>query len=197
MPTAHTVNTIYNGALDLIASHPVALSDSRAEVRWLNRNYAHYVQAALREDLWNFATDLYELSRNVADPPFRWARAYNLPNGWLRVVPPSYNGYRGGRPVPYEVKGNKLLTNWYGSGDTMNVELVMDVQSPGEWDALFANLIIARLGYGMAHAFTHKTSFKAEARQAAIDAYDRASQVNAFESPGDETEQHDIIRVRG
>lgn len=192
MPTSHTVTTIYNGALDIVSSHPVTLADNRAEVRWLNRNYQHYVRTALRQDLWNFAIEMHELAQTTA-PAFRWNYAYALPNGWLRVIPPTYRAVRGGQPIPYEVKSDLLLTN---RATDMYVELVMDRQVPGTWDDLFANLIMARLAHGMAHAMTHKASFVQLAKQTALEAYETAQQINAFESPGDEAEQHEIIRAR-
>lgn len=195
MPTAETQMTIYNGALDIVGSRPVSsLAEASPECRWLNRNFTAYVQSTLRRDLWNFATELHELNLQVDKPPFRWGRGYDLPPGWLRVVPPMYGGVRGGRPIKYEVKGNSLYSN---EGTPFYCELVMDRQVPGEWDALFADLIKARLARGMAHSLTHKASFKQLAQQAEQEAYDIAQQVNAFESPMDEVEQHDIIRVRG
>jgi len=193
MPTAHTVIGIYNGALDMITSRPTYLGEDRVELRWLNRNYATYVQSTLRKDLWNFATELHELNQG-ADPAYRWAHSYDLPNGWLRVIPPTYSGYRDGQPMPYEVKSNRLLTD---TSENCRVELIMDRQDPGEWDPLFASLIIARLANGMAHAFTHKASFVQLTKQAMDDAYDDASTINAFESPHERAEQHDILRVRG
>ena len=55
----------------------------------------------------------------------------------------------------------------------------------------------ARLAYGLSHALTHKASFRQQAQEAVSEAYEQASEVNAFESPPDDTEQFDIIRVRG
>lgn len=197
MPTAHTLETICNAALDIIGERPVAsLMDNRAEVRWFVRNYTHYVQTALRQNIWNFATELWQLNRDVSDPAFRWRYRYGLPNGWLRVLPVTYDGWRTGQRVPYEVKSNYVYTDWLADAG-MNVELVMDRQNPGEWDPLFANVIAARLAHGMAHSLTHKTSFVQLAKQAAAEAYEVAEQVNAFEGDTPPTEQHDIIRVRG
>lgn len=196
MPTAHTVTTIYNTALDIVQSHPVTLADDRKEVRWLNRNFAHYVRAALRQDLWNFSMELHELSATTA-PDYRWTYAYGLPNGWLRVVPPTYSGYRDGQPITYEVKsqGGSMVV-MTDKGDPFRVELVMDRQDPGDWDDLFANVIATRLAHGLAHALTHKASFVQLAKAAAVEAYDIAAQVNAFESPGPDVEAHDVIRAR-
>jgi hypothetical protein len=195
MPTAHTVETIMNGALDIVGERPMAsLTDTRPETRWLIRNYVSYVQAALRQNIWNFACELHELNEDPTQPAFRWRHAYWLPNGWLRVVPPTYNGERHGRPIPHEVKGNRILTN---ATAPLPVELVMDMQMPGEWDPIFASMIIARLAAGIAQSITHKKSYTDTANQMAQNAYDTAEEINAFEGSPAPTEQHDVIRVRG
>ena len=194
MPTAHTLETVCNASLDIVGERPIAsLLDDRAEVRWFARNYPHYVQTALRQNVWNFACELWSLNADITAPPYRWKYRYSLPNGWLRVLPPTFEGARSGTPIPHEVKGNFVLTDQAAS---LPVELVMDKQQPGEWDALFASMVSARLAYGMAHAFTRKASYVQLAKQMAQDAYDVAEQANAFEGNVAPIEQHDIIRVR-
>lgn len=194
MPTSETVITIYNGALDMIAEVPAtSIAEDKATVRWLNRNYARVVQSTLRRDVWNFATETHELTEAAA-PASRWTYAYNLPNGWLRVLPPTYNGLRTGTPIIHEVKGNQVVTDHVAP---LYAELVMDTQSPGDWDPLFADVIIARLAQGMAHRFTHKASFIDRTTAALQDAYDVAATINAFEGSPQPNDQHDVIRVRG
>lgn len=195
MPTSDTVTTIYNKALDIVAENPCGgPSDIGPTVRWLNRNYSGYVQSALRENPWNFACEYFESNATATNPNYRWGYSYDLPNGWLRVLPITYNGERGGRPIPHEVKGNKLYINSMAS---LRHELVMDKQNPGEWDPMFATLIAARLARGMAHRFTHKASFAAIADKMATEAYEAAELVNAFEGTPEPTEAFDILRVRG
>lgn len=194
MPNVHTVTTIYNMALDIIVENPVSSpSDNSVYARWLNRNFPHYVQTALREQPWNFAKEFVSLEAGET-PAHRWAYLYDLPNGWLRVLPPTYLGVRGGTPVPYEVANNKLYAD---TGPSLPVEIIFDRQTPGTWDPLFATMIAARLAHGMAHRFTAKTSFVERAKEAAEQAFNIAEQTNAFEGSLEPIEQHEIIRVRG
>lgn len=194
MPTSHTIETIFNAALDIVGERPIlSLTENRKEVRWLLRNYSPYVQTSLRQNLWNFAIELWALNQTTA-PAFRWTYAYDLPNGWLRVLPITYLGEPNGTPIKHSVMSNKVLTN---QNNPLYVSLVMDRQDPGEWDPLFANVVIARLAHGLAHALTHKASFVQLAKQAVDEAYEVAETVNAFEGSPGETEQHDILRVRG
>lgn len=193
MPTGHTQVTIYNLALDIVSTRAVSsTSELSPECRWLNRNYEHYVRSALRTELWNFAKELHDLNRQVATPPYLWNYGFDLPSGWLRVIPPRYNGARTGSLIKYEVTGNVL----YADHEIVRTGIIMDKQDPGEWDPLFADYVGARLAHGLAHTLTHKASFKAETKQVVQEAYDVAASVNAFESPVDDTETHDVIRVR-
>ena len=194
MPTSESIETVCNGALDLVGERPLAtLTDARKEVRWLVRNYTRYVQASLRQDVWNFSVEPFELSQDASIPAFRWSYSYSLPNGWLRVLPITYRGDRTGVPVLHEVKNNKVYTS---QDAPLYAELIMDRQDPGDWDPLFANLMIARLGNGLAYALTHKVSYIQLTKQAVDDAYEVAATANAFEGTPGATEMHDVIRVR-
>lgn len=195
MPTSHTLVTIANRALDVIAENPIStLQDNNVYARWINRNYSFTVEAALRQQPWNFAVELHELNPDPVNPSFRWLRRFALPPGWLRVIAPTYDGSRYGRPLDYEVKRNFVYMN---ETTPRRVELVMNIQDPGEWDPLFAELIAARLATGMAYRFTAKKSYVDVAKQTAQEALDTAVEINAFEGSAEPIEQYDIIRIRG
>lgn len=195
MPTSATRVTVANMALDIIVEAPIAtLQDTTPYARWINRNFAPTVEATLREQPWNFACDLFELSADPGNPTFRWGRRFALPPGWLRVLPMTEDGQRHGRIVPHEVKGNWLMTNYGGAA---RVECVMNVQEPGQWDSLFVALIAARLAAGMAHRFTGKGTFVDRANQIALNALETAEQINSFEGSLQPLDQYDIIRARG
>lgn len=195
MPTSHTRVTIYNRALDLVNEIPVNTpTDQSSYARWLNRNYEHTVEASLRQQPWNFACRFWLPTAGATVPLMRWSRRYELPAGWLRVLQPTKDGVRDGYPLPYAVQGNYLMMN---DAPTKGVELVTNIQNPGEWDPLFADLIAARLGIGLAHRFTAKNSFVDRCKEAAQEAYEQAELINTFEGTAARTEEHDIVRARG
>lgn len=195
MPTSQTILTVMNLALDHVGEYPLTTQqDASPYARWLNRNFAHTVQTTLRQNYWNFACEFHQVMTEPDPPAFRWRYRYGLPPGWLRVVPLTRDGSRGGEMIAHEVKRNKLYTNW---SPPLNVELVMDVQEPGEWDPIFAEVVAGRLALGMAHRFTAKTSYVDRAKQITDEAYTTAEQINAFEGSMEPIEQHDVIRVRG
>lgn len=194
MPTSFTITEVKNRALDMVGEFPIeGPSDNGVYARWLNRNYAPTVEAALRQQPWNFACAFYQLVEDADAPIMRWRRSYGLPNGWLRVLQPTYNGLREGRPIKFAVQGNRVLTN---EALTKGVELVMNIQEPGQWDPLFADFIAARLATGMAHRFTAKNSFVDRCKQLANEAYEQAELINSFEGSMPTFEDHDIIRAR-
>ncbi len=194
MPTSLTVTDVYNRALDIVVEFPVEGPDDPGQyARWLRRNYTPTVQSALRQQPWNFACEVFILNELPDAPKMRWRFQYDLPNGWLRVLQPTRTGYRDGFPVPYAVQGNMLMTN---ERLPKGVELVMDRQSPGTWDPLFADFIAGRLATGMAHRFTAKNSFVQTAKQIADEAYAMASEINTFEGSLPPPEQADILRTR-
>lgn len=194
MPTSHTKSTIYNRALDFVSEYPVeGPSDPGTYARWLNRNYAHTVEYSLRKQPWNFACRFFVLQTDPEAPAMRWRYRYGLPNGWLRVLQPTRDGYREGFPIHYAVQGNYLMTN---EKVPKGVELVVNVQEPGEWDPLFAEYIAATLATAMAQRFTAKNSYVDRCKQLAAEAYASAEEINAFEGSLAQPEEFEILRAR-
>lgn len=136
---------------------------------------------------------MHELVEDPSPPPFRWRRRFQLPNGWLRVLAPTANGRREGRPLQHEVKGNFLYMDDRGP---RAVELVMDKQEPGEWDDLLAEVIAIKLALGMSYRFTGKERYTDRLIQLGQEAMDAAIETNTLEGTIDRAEQFDIIRAR-
>lgn len=194
MPTSLTRLTLYNSALDLISEFPLSsVNDESAYARWLNRNYSLTVEAALRTDAWNFACKFAEVQEDPDPPRMRWRKRFGLPPDWVRILQPTRDGFRTGYPIPYAVQGNYLMAN---ETPRKGIEYVANMQEPGTWDPLFAQLVKAQLAAGMAQRFTAKNSYLDRAVQLAQQAKDQASEINAFEGSLPPFEAHDIIRTR-
>lgn len=195
MPTSHTLVTIYNRALDIVSEFPISTTtDASAYARWLNRNYAPTVEAALRADVWNFACRFALLNEDPEPPVMRWRKRFRMPADWLRALQPTRDGYRTGYPIPWAMQGDYLLAN---EVPRKGIEYIANIQNPGEWDSLFADYIAAQLAVGMAQRFTAKDNYLVRAVQLANQAKDTASEINAYEGSIAPPEEHDIIRHRG
>jgi hypothetical protein len=195
VPTAHTDLTIYNGALDIISEQALTATNvSTPEARWLNRNYAHYREMALRANLWSFSIELHDLS---ADGGYTaaagWAHRYSWPNNAIRMIRPTQYGRYGYPLVHIESRGNKIYSNWEAP---LTVRFVMNESDPGEWDPLFAEVIMASLAEGMCQRFVRKNTYLEIAMQRKQNALDTAEQIDAFEADMEPMETHDIIRAR-
>jgi hypothetical protein len=194
MPTSHTRTTLYNRALDHISEFPInSPQDDSAYARWLNRNFTPTVEAALRLDVWNFACRFVEVTEELTPPIMRWRRQFQLPLDSLRILQPTKDGYRNGYPLAWAVQGGFLLMN---DVPTKGIEYIKNIQNPGEWDPLFAEMVAAQLAAGMAQRFTAKNSYLDRAVQLANQAKDQASEINAFEGSLPQPDQHDILRAR-
>jgi len=195
MPTSHTRLSIYNLAMDVVVEDAlISTTENSPYARWLNRNYEHTVEVALRANTWNFSLEFHRLNKDASyTSSNRWNYRYAWPNNALRMIPPTYLGRRAFLPIPHEVRGSYVYANLSENFDT---EWVMRKLEPGEWDPLFAQVVAASLAEGMAHRFTRKTSFLDRAMKLKNDALDQAEQVNAFEGDAQPIEQHDIIRAR-
>lgn len=195
MPTGYSKLGIWNAALDIAGEYPlVSLTDNSAYARFLERQYAPTVRSLLRRHIWNFAIELHSLNADVIAPAARWDYQFSLPNGWLRVLPLTEDGERGGALIPHEVKNNKLLTDEY---PPVAVELIMDRQDPSVWDPLFADFTAAALGVKIARRFSKSASAVKDAEEVMRLALQEAEIANAFEGSPEPVDEHDILRVRG
>lgn len=195
MSTVHTRVTVMNLALDIVAEMPLQTgTEANPYARWMDRNFDHTVEVALRAHVWQFAKEHFKLN---ADTGFtnntRWLYRYSYPPGALRLIPPRYNGYRDSRPIPHEVSGDHVYTD---AAAPFYTTFIMRRLDPGTWDPMFAEVIGASLAARAAHKFTRKVSFLQVAEQRRQEALDAAMETNALEGDMEPTEEHDIIRVR-
>lgn len=147
---------VMNMALDYLRQQNItAVTDDTAEAKWLGRNYAVVRDGLLRAHPWNFAIKRASIAADATNPSFGWDYAYTPPSDWLKILPLTYLGQRNGQPIPYEMEGNKILTNWEAP---LLVRYVARVTDEGAWDVLFADALAVTLAYRMAHWMTGKQS---------------------------------------
>lgn len=196
MPGSQTKLDVYNMAIDVIKDTALqSTEDPTATARWLNRNFKQYVVASLRNYPWNFAQSYVKLAADALQPAFRWRFAYKPPPGWVRILPITRYGDRYGDLVPYSVVGNRIYTN---EPAPLCVILILDKSAnPGEWDALFTQMIFSSLALGMANKFTGKAKYVDLASQLLSQAVDQAETMDAFEGAPEPIETFDVLRVRG
>ena len=194
MPSELSLLGVYNLALDHIVETPLSsLTEDSPYQRWLTRNFSHLRDVLLRGYPWNFATQFNTLSEDSATPPFRWAARYTLPPDWLRVLPPTYLGNRGGKPIPYEVVGNYLYTD---QRTTLYVRTVQRVEDLDAWDTVAIDALALSVAIRMTYRFTGKDTHRDRLIEELKGVLAHAREIDTLEGSTEPVEQHDVIDIR-
>ena len=110
--TVNTAVEMANLALAHLKEAPIRDFDfSSVASRWFRNHYGAHRDAYLAMHDWDFATALAWLPEEAEKPPFRWGRQYGKPVDCLRIPLQSENGDADGALIPFEVVGQKILTN--------------------------------------------------------------------------------------
>lgn len=155
-------------------------------------------QATLRENPWKFAITRHNLSASATTPTHVYSTQYDLPAGFLRLLPPDRLSWRR-RPdwvLEQSSSGNTvILTNDTG---TLPVRCITDVTTVSKWDTLFYLAVANRVAWFICEQITGSSTKKAALDKDYDKLIDKAKQVNAIErAPPDEVDEDDWVTVRG
>ena len=146
----YSVNSIINGALDLIKANPIAsLSDTSSHVaNGMKRQFDVERDALLREYPWNFAMRRTKLAASSTPPEFRFQYAYEMPAGpdplfCLRVWAVGNEENRQDSDV-WEISGRLILTDL---SPPLPIRYIGREINPARWDALTVKALEARLAW--------------------------------------------------
>ena len=185
---------VKNLALDHLVERPLATAgDDNAYARWLTRNYDHLRDAFLRQYAWNFSVVFDELAEDATAPDFRWSYRYPLPTDNLRVLPPTYLGRRGGKPVPHEILDGFILCD---VSSALPIRYVDRVEDTTKWDPLALEAFALFLALRMTYRFTNKATLKDRIKEDYKEMLAVAHITDAGENTPEEVEQHDVLDVR-
>lgn len=195
MPTTLTTEVeLWNIALDHINERPLsATTDDNAYARFLTRQYALIRDTELRKSNWNFAITYHELTVDGTAPAFRWLYRYALPAGWLRVLPPTQQGYRNAPTLPHEIVGAYLYCD---QGTALDLRCVSRVTDVSTFDPLFTTALTTQMAVRMALRFTAKANYLKLAKEAYQEAMGLAIQLDALEGSGEPTDQSAVLTAR-
>ncbi len=145
---ANTVTEICNAALTRIGVDRItdfAADNSIVAVRCRD-NYDIARKAALRAYPWNCATKLETLPAETDAPKWRFARAFKLPDDWLRLV--TIDGERDFNKR-YRIVGRLIMTE--DAPSSLNIEYIFDLTNVAAMDALVTDAIAQRLAATLAY----------------------------------------------
>lgn len=194
MPSTASKIDIYNMALDLLQEVSLTSTADEGDVAgWLNRNYPTSRDAELRSHPWNFALTRASVAEDSTAPTFEWLHQYTLPADLLALRTLTEGGKINGKPVPYEVEGEKILTD---CTSPLKIRYIRRVTNEGEYDPLFVEALVAKLAWKMAHWMTGKSSFVQIAQEAYTDAVLLARGADAIETTQPDFYSDDVIEIR-
>jgi hypothetical protein len=179
---------IVNRALFKLGALPLAsMGDNNKQARVMSGLWDTVRRAELRRHFWAFALKRTALPALAQAPAWGYARAYQLPADFLRIVQagefqdaPSAADYRNSDDSAYAIEGGVLLSD---EAAPLKIRYVADVNDPGAFDALFIEALAAKLAYEACEGITQaneKKNVASEDYRAAIKA---AALVNAIEKP--------------
>lgn len=152
---------ICNNAIGRIGAQRIMDIDDQASksARICKNTYELTLRELLRMAPWNFAKDRVQLAELSTAPAFGWAKQFQLPTDFIRLV--KFNDIEAGQDEPsqfFEIEGRRLLTN----EDTARIEYVKYVDDPNQYDSLFAEAMVVLLASKIAVPIRQDESLASE-----------------------------------
>jgi hypothetical protein len=173
-----------NGVLTKLGDAMVSsLDDGSTAAQLIKANIDRLRRAELRKYRWNFAGEAASLPEVLPAPPFRWAHAYALPGGSLRLLDvyrgPFISGSSWSPPrADYQLQGVLVLTN---EAAPLNVRYGRDVPDVGAWDAAFFEVMACKIAAELCERFTQSAGKKQQLEALYQQAVSDAKRLDAIE----------------
>jgi hypothetical protein len=187
MPLSRT--QVINDGLRHISANLIADPDEDTEsARQAKGVYEQVVRSELEAYAWFFAKAQASLPQNAEQPLFRFARAFNLPSNFIRLVELEQRWvfnvirYIDVDPIPpYEIQGRAILTDLAAP---LKISYLKDVTNdPTTWTPLFANVVSAALAIRLAMPLTKSEGMVTLATNIYKNELFRAKKANAIQMP--------------
>ena len=175
--------SICNLALQRVGAKAISsLAEDTTAGRACNRIYEQARDSELRAHPWSFARERVQVAADSTDPIFGAAKKYAIPTNCLRILPT--NGTNS-TPVQddWQIEGRFILTD---DGSPINLVYIKQVTDENTFDALFIELLVARIAMDVAEKVTQSNKKKEEAFLHYREVRKEAKRVNAFERPPQE-----------
>jgi len=172
--------SICNLALQRVGAKAISsLSEDTTAGRACNRVYEQARDSELRAHPWSFARTRVKVAANSVNPIFGATRQYAIPADSLRILPT--NGTNTD-PVQddWQVEGRFILTS---DSSPISLVYIKRITDENTFDALFTELLIARIAMDIAEKVTQSNTKKDDARLHYKAVQKEARRVNAFERP--------------
>ncbi|RJO61606.1 MAG: hypothetical protein C4542_06085 [Dehalococcoidia bacterium] len=182
-----SVVSVCNRALALLGEAAItSLTENTRAARECGRIFDDIRRRELRKHIWNFARARVTLAPDSTAPAFGYNYQFTLPSDWIRTIPQN-------TAADWITEGRKILTS---ETDTLELVYLKDVTDVGQWDELFADVVVCALAETLAEKLTQSTSKRDAARRDYRTALSEARTANAFEKVADEEPEDTWITAR-
>lgn len=174
--------SICSAALLQLGQQPIANFTQPGDHARLCANlYPLERDSILRENDWNCATKRVVLAPLGTVPAFGYAKQFQLPSDFLRLV--SIGDYRIGTPQcqQFKVQGRVVLA----SGTTLPIEYVFRNDQEATWDSKLVELMTARMLWKLAYPVTKSTSLRDELKAEYMAMARAARAIDSQENPSE------------
>jgi len=122
------------------AKRIVSLSENSRNARSMNVAYTSVRDDLLRSHPWSCAIKRVQLAADPAEPDFTFARKFELPSDWLRMLPrdPSVNY----NDTDWTIEERWVLTN---DSAPLEIRYIFRLVDPTKMDSSFREALSARL----------------------------------------------------
>ncbi len=181
---ADQTEVVNRALIKLGASQIVSIDDDSKQARTAKSLWDVSRDAEMAAHPWTFAKARVSLPALADAPAFGWARAFQLPADFLRMVEVGENYVlylsTTEQGALFELEGRTILCD---EGSPLRIRYIKRITEVGLWPALFCEALACRLAFEMCESLTQNLS-KREAAQAEYkDAIRTARRVNAIELP--------------
>ena len=163
------------------AERIVSLTQDHPNARSINACFEETVKQELRDRAWGFAIKRVVLAPSstttITNPDMPFNNAFPLPNGCLRVLPPSREN------LDWQIESiDNVAAIYTNDGTSLPIRYVDYVADPTRWDALFAEVIACRIAVQCCEDITQSNTKQEKVERELKFALARARKTNAFES---------------
>lgn len=158
-----SIISICNRALQILGADSIInLQEDNNRTRALNIAYEPVRDAELQRRRWRFSIKRVSLPALSATPDSDYARQFQLPNDYLRLIPggdlrtlTDMSDYRSMGSALYSVEGMQLLTNL---GAPLAIRYIARITDAAIYNASFAEALSARIAHACCERITQSDS---------------------------------------
>lgn len=180
--------SIANRALQMLGYKSIgSINDLDRGARAINRAYYPVLEAALRDNHWNFSIKRVRLPADATAPLFGKNYQYTLPGDFIDLANKDdiYGAVTNVSTSPqapltdWKIEGGKILTN---DQSPIDVRYVSSGITEGQFDPLFAEAFAAQLALSVCEELTQSNTKLQNCANFYDQAMSKAKQRNAYEN---------------